>query len=209
MRPTRDLPPNYHPQVTLDLTRNPRLLLWLNVIGFGLLVASAGLFLRMVFWLRPHEAAAGLAFAISGLGDGLKTIVVLVLAVGAMIGLHEGTHGLFFWLFSGARPVFTFKGYYASAAVPGWYIPRNPYLVVSLAPLVLITLLGIVLLAILPPAWFPALLLVMVLNTSGAVGDLLVAFWLLKVPADTLAYDQGDSITLYVRTADSALSPGE
>lgn len=199
MKPTQNLPEDYRPLVRLDLLQNPRLLLWLNLAGFGLLVISGGLFIRILFWLRPADAATGLAFSISGLESWPKMSAALVTATAVMIVLHEGIHGFFLWLFTRARPVFAFKGYYASAAVPGWYLPRNQYLVVSLAPLTLITLLGCVLLAAAPPAWLLPLLLVLTFNASGAVGDLLVAAWLLRTPGDALAFDTGEAVTLYVR----------
>jgi hypothetical protein len=41
-------------------------------------------------------------------------------------------------------------------------------------------------------------LIALVLNTSGAVGDLFVVIWLLTKPSKTLALDMIDSIEFYV-----------
>jgi hypothetical protein len=91
-----------------------------------------------------------------------------------------------------------FKGFYAYAAMPGWYFPRNQYLMIGIAPLILITLIGILFMAILPISNLNLVLVALVINTSGAVGDLFVVIWLLTKPAETLALDQGDSIEFYV-----------
>ena len=74
-----------------------------------------------------------------------------------MIVLHEGLHGLFFWLFTREKPKFAFKGFYAYAAMPDWYLPKKEYLITALAPLVGITLLGVLGLALLP-GWADAAL---------------------------------------------------
>ncbi|NJN17657.1 MAG: DUF3267 domain-containing protein [Oscillochloris sp.] len=72
------------------------------------------------------------------------------------------------------------KGLYAYAAAPDWYLPRRPYFSVALAPLLAISLLGIGMLLIVPATWIPVVLLAIVLNAAGAIGDLPVAAWLLS-----------------------------
>jgi hypothetical protein len=111
--------------------------------------------------------------------------------------LHELIHGLFFWLFTRTRPAFGFKGAYAYAAAPGWYIPRSQYIIVGLAPLVLITLGGFALLVVVPAWLIPALLFVVVMNGAGAVGDIAVVGWLLVQPRATLVHDLGDAVAIY------------
>ena len=61
-----------------------------------------------------------------------------------------------------------------------------------------ITLLGFLMIAVIPPAWIPAVLVVMTLNAAGSVGDMTVAAWLLRAPAGSLANDQGDAFNLYI-----------
>jgi hypothetical protein len=123
-------------------------------------------------------------------------VAVLVLTF-LMIVVHELIHGLFFWLFTRERPTFGFKGAYAYAAAPDWYMPRNQYAIVGLAPLVLMTLAGLVLLPVIPVWAIPALLFVVVTNAAGAVGDIAVVGWLLLQPRATLVNDIGDAVTLY------------
>jgi hypothetical protein len=50
------------------------------------------------------------------------------------------------------KPKFAFKVWYAYATAPGWYLPRNQYAVVAIAPLVVLSLLGIILFLAFVPA---------------------------------------------------------
>lgn len=125
------------------------------------------------------------------LGKLLFTIILV-------LGLHQGIHALFFRIFSGQKPLVGFKGAYAYAAMPGWYFPRNQYLVIGIAPLILITLIGMLFLAVLPISSPNLVLVALVITTSGAVGDLFVVIWSLTKPAETLAHDKIDAIEFYV-----------
>jgi hypothetical protein len=197
MRATHTLPENY--QVAGSFSAKKGGVLWLlNLAGLVLLGFFGWFFVQMLYWVRPSSARAGLSLVASGIGGLLVLLLSFVFSIGAMIVLHEGVHGLFFWLFTRARPSFAFKGAYAYAALPGWYLPRNQYFITSLAPFVLISVAGMGLLAICPPSWFVLVLSVMVLNASGAVGDLWVAIWLLRQPVECLAQDEGDAMTLYL-----------
>lgn len=195
---TKSLPPGYVSAGTLDLTKDKRTLILLNVAGFVLLVLLVPLFSKVAMWLRSDVVLSDLGVTLVGLSDVLLALLVVVVLYAAVIVLHEGTHGIFLWWYSRCRPVFAFRGYYASAAAPGWFFPRNQYIIVGLAPLVLLTVLGFFMVLFVPAGWFVALIGFMVLNASGAIGDLAVVFWLLRQPATCLAYDVGDAVTIYL-----------
>ncbi len=201
MRATQSLPDGYQKLGTIDISRDQRLLLILNVFGFILMVAAGWLFFRAIFWLRPSDSIRGL-LALLRIGNLLEWAVL----IGAILGLtalhvilHEAIHGIFFWLFTHTRPRFAFRGAYAYAAAPDWFIPRNLFLVTTLAPLVLISLAGLLMIGSLPPGWLLPTWLVVTMNAGGAVGDILVAGWLLIQPKSCLAQDCGDAVTLFVR----------
>jgi hypothetical protein len=198
IRPTKSLPENYHAIGSIDLSKNLRALIWLNLIGLGLFVLTGSVFIQALYWLRPHEAGNGLTLNLSGAGSILELVVAFLALYAGMILLHEAIHGLFFWSFTGERPVFAIRWSYAYAAAPGWFLPRNLYFVIALSPLVGISLLGLAIFALAPPAWFMPTLVVVVANASGAIGDIWVALWLLRHPPTCLARDQGDAVTLYL-----------
>ena len=199
MPATQTLPPDFHSIGTFDLKNNPQALLQLNVLGFVLFAISAALFWYALQIIRPIEVQNGLTFSFSNMSGIVQAILAVIAITVFMIVLHEAAHGLFFWLFTRSRPKFAFRGAYAYAAAPTWYIPKGQYLVVALAPLVLLSLLGLALMAIIPAGGFILLLLFLVTNASGAIGDLWVVGWLLRQSAPCYALDKGDAVTLYVQ----------
>jgi hypothetical protein len=118
------------------------------------------------------------------------------IAAGQMV-LHELVHGVFFWLFTRSRPTFGFRGWYAFAAAPGWLLTRGQYLVVTLAPFVLLSILGIILLAVVPTGALAAILAGTVMNAAGAVGDLWVVFLILREHRPIVIEDLGDGFNFY------------
>lgn len=189
------LPENYQLSANFSI-KDTGMLLKMNVAGFFLLILFGWLFIAAAVTLRPDDAATFLVVKWSGV-EGLWSVAILLVLIFAAIVVHEAVHGLGFMLLAKARPIFAFRGVYAYAAAPGYYIPRNPYLVIALAPLVVISLAGVVLMAFVPPLWIAPLVLVCVVNSSGAVGDLWVAWMLLRHPPEALAQDRGDEIEIY------------
>jgi hypothetical protein len=196
VKPTQVPPESYELKGSVDLSRDKKLALITNIVGTVLLVFFGWFFFSLLRLIRPDYVNA-LNLLISGLGDVLKVIGALLAITLVMVVLHEGLHGLVFWLITRHRPSFGFRGYYAFAAAPGWYIPRNPYLLVSLAPFVLISVIGLGLMAVVPDGFIPPLLLLVSMNGAGAVGDLMVAGWLLVKPAYFMVQDYGDGVRLY------------
>lgn len=190
MIPLKELPPNYQLHSTFNLSTKKAVLV-LNLIGFFLLLFFGWLFIGLAKAMRPDFTRIGII--ISSVFSLLVPLVVLLL----MILLHEVIHGLFFWLYTHQRPIFAFKGAYAYAAAPDWYLPRNKYVVVGLSPLILISLAGLLLLTIAPLSFFPSILIAMIFNAAGAVGDLIVVGWLLLQQPDSLVRDYGDMFTVY------------
>lgn len=196
-RASRTLPPNYVQTGRLDLVKDRRLLAGMNILGLALLVGFGWLFSRIALWLRPEAAGWFWRLAIYDWGDfwGFTTAVLGVMV--AVVVLHEAAHGLFFWLFTRSRPRFEFKFVYASASAPGWYLPRRQYIVVGLAPLALLSPLGVLALWFLPPGWLQAMTVFLVMNASGAVGDLMVVAWMLFQPRASFALDESTAITVF------------
>ena len=114
--------------------------------------------------------------------------------------LHELTHGAFFWLFTRHPPVFSFRGAYVFAGAPGWYLSRLQHLIVGLAPLAVLSILGLFLLIFMPIGFLDALLFGMLANISGAVGDLWVAILEIRECKDLVVEDSGDRFNFYMPT---------
>jgi hypothetical protein len=196
MNPTKSLPMGYELRRSIDLSKNRPAMLGLNLAAVILLLVFGYLFLRLATLLRPEATAQSFSFS----GNALEALlfILAVLAISAvMVVLHEGVHGLFFWSLTRERPKFGFRGAYAYAAAPDWYLPRNPYLWVGLSPLVVLTAIGVLALIAAPQPALLYILIFMVLNAAGAVGDLAVVFLLLTQPSTVLVNDSGDAVSVY------------
>ena len=204
MKPSKILPDDSIAIGTLDIRNNPRALILLNFFGLILLGLSGWLVLRAAFWLHPIQANSAFSLQIRSGMEGLRWVLAALIITIGMLVIHEAIHGLFFWLFTGSRPKFGIGPGYAFAAAPEWYLPRNLYFMIGVAPLILMTLAGLLILAVAPPTWFMSLLVFISFNISGSVGDLAVVIWLMKQPPTCLARDCGHFVTLYRTNRDQA-----
>jgi hypothetical protein len=195
MKATQTLPENYQPFARLNI-EDKRTQLILNIAGLVLLAVFGVLFFLWMAAFHSADFAAGIQFNLQ-IGQFLAAILALII----VLVLHEGIHGLAYWLLAGVRPVFAFKGAYAYAAAPGWYVARGPYLAIGLAPLVLLSLAGMLALAVTPLSWLAVIYFAVVMNAAGAVGDLWVAVLLLRAPRGCLALDSGEEIQLFAPAA--------
>jgi hypothetical protein len=195
MRATQQLPGGYQEQTSLDISRDKKAMVALNLAGLLLLIPFGWFYLSLFAAIRPGESAFSLE--ISGL-DGLFLLggLMLLVLVGVIL-LHELVHGLCIWWYTGSRFQFGVGIGYAYAAAPGWYIPRWQHIVIALAPLLLISLLGLALLPVLPTAVIPYLFVALLINAVGSVGDLMMVGWLLLKPAHALVQDTGPAIFIY------------
>ena len=188
---TRDLPPTYQQSRTLDLASRPGLMILLNLLGLLLFFAFGLAFLLLAGAIYP-----GVKFGISSF-SAVSGILAFLLGFAGVLVLHELVHGLFFVIFTRSRPHFGLKQMYAYACAPDWYIPRNQFLVVGLAPFILITLGGFVLLPLASVNLATFMLFAMAVNASGAIGDLYTVVWILRFPANAFVCDHGEKFTIY------------
>ncbi len=100
MEPVKAHPDNYNLDAFLDLSKNMRALLGLNLIGLVLFFLFGWVFWRLFAWVRPD-------FSLRSLGAGPFAGVVLFLFASVLVIIfHEIIHGVFFWIFLRSRPSF-------------------------------------------------------------------------------------------------------
>ena len=114
---------------------------------------------------------------------------VLLLVFVATIIVHELVHGLFFWLFGYKVSFGLMLPIAAYTMAKNQLIKRIDYLTISLAPFVLINLVCILLLFLKIPIVSDIAVSILIINTSGAVGDLWLAKVIFSSPKKTLFYD--------------------
>jgi len=137
----------------------------------------------------------------------------LIVAVPLTFVLHEAIHGLVFRAFGG-RPRFgagiTYGMPYFYAACPGQWFVRDRFLMVGLAPLIVLDAAALLLMLPAATAFLGATLLAF--NTSGAVGDLWAAAVIIQAPRWVEIEDTGPTFIAwappqYAREAASLRPP--
>lgn len=206
MEATTVLPANYRQRAVLDLSKNRIAAVGAIALGIILLLIVGWLVVQLTNLLRPTELeGSGLRDMLTIAPDGAisgaipaQLMVATVIALALLMLIHELVHGVFYWHFSGKRPTLGIAWVGVCVAGPsGVYFPRNQYLIVGIAPLVLLTPVGLLLLLIVPAVLVPILILFVAFNAAGAAGDLLMVARLLSYSPNTLMQDIGTSVVVY------------
>jgi hypothetical protein len=195
LKARRELPGSHSKTWGLDLTRNHKAALALNIAALPLFVVFGWIFLQIAALLRP-EIVSRLFVARITPYPLVFFLILLTVVVGTMF-VHEAIHGAFFWLFTHSRPIFGMKLLFAYAGAPEWYIPRNQYALTGVAPFVLITIVGFLVVAWAPLAVGQLALFGVIMNASGAVGDLYVSTKVMLQSRDVLIQDTGVGFTMF------------
>ena len=195
MNPTKTIPATYSLAWQVDMKKDTRLNWILQIVGTVWFFIAAWALWQVVAVLRPEYFS--MEFKTESVWDILLLLVIVVLVIFVTLTVHELVHGLSFWLFTRARPVFGLGAGYAYAAAPDWFFPKSAYLVVGLSPLVILTLVGLAVIPIIPVAWVGSVFLAVVFNAGGAIGDLYICLRIAKEARDILVRDSGDIFEIY------------
>lgn len=189
---TQTLPVGYIQSGQIDLKKDKRLAILLNIGAFIVFIPMFYLLSAFTASVRPDIKNFSETITIGNVLGALGlTVVVLI--------IHEIIHGLFFWIFSRGMPVFALRPLYAYAGAPTWFFPKRQYAITALGPLVIIGAVGLLLLLLAPISWIPMIAFLVALNTGGAMGDLLAFIRLLKCSPTSFTNDTGDVVTFYER----------
>jgi len=191
MKSTKTLPENYNLawQINVEKDKRQMILLQLLALPWGLLVL---VFLGWYVVTLRSELFGGPGFEIS-----LGVVLALLPVMGLSVILHELVHGAFFWFFTREQPRFGFSLFYAYATAPGWFFSTSYYWLIGLAPLVILTALGLALIPFAREELVYLLLFGIFINASGAIGDIYIVTRLALEPAGTLIEDQGTGFRVY------------
>ncbi|RPI33542.1 MAG: DUF3267 domain-containing protein [Chloroflexota bacterium] len=184
-------PQGYREVLYWKITENPRLILLLNLMGVPLFFAAGAVFFSLAVSLGRLAGWAGFNPA---------SIVLLIVSVILTLVLHELVHGITMRAF-GAQPQYGVMWdkmlFYATS--PGYAFQRNAYLVVCLAPLIALSVLALVLIAITAGTAWPALFAIAAtVNASGAIGDLWIFAKVLRYPAHAFVMDEKDGMRVFL-----------
>ncbi len=185
------LPTDYEEVLYWRVTGKPTRVIILQIVALISLVIFGFVFLGLAVSLG--KLPTQFAFGLSEIG-------AVLLGVLLAMGLHELTHGLTMQLF-GAKPKYgiLWKGLMLYATSPGYAYPRNNFIVIALAPLVVISTLVIIGMWLLQGTlWVPLLALCGIFNASGAVGDMWMTMIVLRYPATAYVMDERDGLRIFL-----------
>jgi hypothetical protein len=193
------LPEGYILHREINLQKDQVLLIKLNLWGLLVFPIIGYFLLRLSMAYHPefHSIFEVMTPSIPI----LIYILGLILGMIVVIILHELVHGLFFWMITRHAPKFGFKGAYAFAAAPEWYIYRKAYFWVGAAPLVILTIIGLIVIPVIPYRFLFPWLFCILTNASGSVGDVYVLVDLMRQPATAMIQDRGDRISIYTEAS--------
>ena len=193
MNPTKTLPETYTLAWSLNMKKDRRLNWTLQVVGLIWFFVAAFLLLKAVAVLRPDFVFAGTSDAGTVLLWGLVAVLIILVTV----TIHELVHGFFFLIFSKSMPQFGLGPGYAYAAAPDWYFPKWKYIVIGIAPLVVLTVVGLISISLAPMAWIPTLFLAVAFNAGGAISDIYVCIRIGFEAPNIWVKDTGDGFEIY------------
>ncbi len=190
MKLYENLPAGYEEYFIIDLKKNKKQALTVNVLA---IIISIALIVPVHF----------LKTSLLTLFDFSQGMTVYFLRFLGLIGfsvlyiiLHELTHGLVMKLYGTPKVKYGFTGMYAFAGSDCYYA-KTPYLVIALAPVILWGIILAVICPFLQGGWFWVVYLIQVTNLSGAAGDIYVTLKLLREPENILIKDHGVSMSVF------------
>lgn len=189
MRAVDKLPEGYREIYSVNLQKDKKTALWVNVFSilFGIALAVPVHFavpIKTLFSMRYGTGAYLLRFG-----------ALLVLMVAYMV-LHELVHGVSMKLCGTKKIKYGYTGMYAFAGSDDYY-GKKAYIFIALAP---VAVWGIVLGVVnflVPREWFWVIYLLQIVNLSGAAGDLFVTYKFSRMPKDILIRDSGLEMHVY------------
>lgn len=191
MKTQKSLPENYTKLFDIDLQKNKKLALIVNIIGLAIMVIMA----VGAHCIKPISMMFDMS---DGLFNYFSRFAAIAIGAVAYIILHELVHGIFMKRFSGLKPNYGFTGLYAYAGSKAYFNKRD-YIIIALAPIVVWGVVIAVINALVPDSWFWVVYFIQIINISGAAGDIYVTVKFSKLPPDILVNDTGVAMTVYTK----------
>lgn len=171
---------------------------WFNLaLGeIGMFILSIGVFIPLAIEIQGVDVVVTAfedAFTLDNLAYG-----VMIAGVAGTIVFHEVVHALVARACGCTTSIsVNIRRIEAHTEITGEFLSRREDALVTLAPLVVLTILGLVLLVI-GPQWLSlTALVVLIMNAAGSGSDLAAALRLRNFPSGTLTYYVDGRLMLY------------
>lgn len=162
---------------------------WLEYLPgeVGLFIGTAGLFGSLTALVRDGSAVLGVFWNVLRL-ESVGVYLLLLATVGVTLVAHEALHGLA-GHFSGCAVSFQREGMGVETRLRGGFLTRRAEALVSLVPLVVLTVVGAPLLVVVDSSVAAAMVVtLLVTNAAGVGSDLADVLALGELPVGTLLY---------------------
>ncbi len=189
MKSYNTLPEGYKEIYALDIKKDKKLSLLINVIA--LIIAFA-----MAVPMNFHISILTMFNMDNGIGIYALRFAVFMLLSVAYIILHELVHGAAMKLCGTKKVKYGFTGLYAFAGSKDYY-DKKSYIFIALAPVVLWGAVIAIINPFMPAEWFWVVYLIQISNISGAAGDMYVTWKFSRMPKDILITDYGMGMKVY------------
>ncbi len=189
MKSVESLPEGYTEIYSVDLQKDKKMALTVNLIG----VAIAVLLVVPMCFVVPISKLFSME---KGMLDFfLRFLSLCILSILYLI-LHEAVHGIAMKLCGTKKVKYGFTGLYAFAGSEDYY-DKKSYIFIALAPVIFWGIILAIVNPFVPVEWFWVIYFIQISNLSGAAGDIFVTVKFLRLPKDILVTDCGVSMKVY------------
>ena len=130
------------------------------------------------------------------LGAFLWRAAIIVLGMAACLAIHEEIHIITMKRMTGKSAEAGFENAYPYIGSRESFDKRS-YLVISLAPIVIIGAVLLALLFIVPKSWFWVVYIIFMMHVSGSVGDFYCAYKIITEKNSIRIKDEGKSVEIW------------
>ena len=199
MTQSNRFPEDFEKLASLDFANDKSKLIWSYIIRLIGVIVFAVIFALIAKWFHPDIIFQKDAFLNIALKNSSRwfSIILIICDVLLVLYLHELIHASVFYFSVGAKPKIGIRGPIIYAAAPDFQNKRNMMIVNALAPFTIISILGLILMAVLPTSVLPWIFIPAVVNAASSGGDFMAVAWLLKLDKDVVLEDDGDVLTAY------------
>jgi len=179
------LPEGYVQDFEVDMKTNKKLFLLIN---FGTIIL-----------MLPFIVVYGMIKDLMTFEIHLVNFLLFVGLMIALIVIHELIHGIFFKLGTKKKIKFGFHGFAASAGAPDIYFTKRFYLIIGLAPAIILNFTLLIICLFIKEEYFGIIYFNLAIHFAGCIGDFYIALKLIKYNKETLIEDKGISMKFFVR----------
>lgn len=192
---TINLPARYKRVMEIDLVRNRKDIIIVNVISIFLTVMM--FFIGFAIYGRDRISDLIFTDSYERLNSLIFKSIIIIIFCMIVIVVHELIHGIFMKLFcKECKLNFGYRIFYAYAGSNAYY-GKKAYNIIAVAPLLIIGITALIACCLAPVEWFWVVYMIEILNVSSAAGDIYVFTIISRMPKDILIRDVGASMTVY------------